>query len=89
MTTPEAIACREALALAEDLLLHDFVVATDSKEVAADIHKGSKGMYGQVRAEIKLRPSEFNCTFHFEGRASNNEVHLLAKFSHSLNRVFE
>lgn len=39
----EAIACREAFALADDLL-HDFVVATDSKQVATDIQKGSKGI---------------------------------------------
>ena len=37
-----AIACREALSLAEDLLLQIFVVGPDSKQVATDIQKGPK-----------------------------------------------
>lgn len=36
----------EAFALADDLLLHDFVVATDSKQVANDIQSGRSGAYG-------------------------------------------
>lgn len=86
VATLEAIACREAQSLAEDLLLHDIVVATDSKQVANDIHNGCSGMHGQIIVEIKLRAAEFNCIFRFEGRASNSEAHLLAKFSHSLYR---
>ena len=43
VATLEAIACREAHALAEDLL-HDFVVATDSEQIANSIQKGSQGM---------------------------------------------
>lgn len=36
----EAIACREALTLAQDLNLHNFVVASEAKEVIGAIHKG-------------------------------------------------
>ena len=44
VATLEAIACWEAHALAEDLLLHDFLVATDSKQIGNNIQKGSQGM---------------------------------------------
>src|SRR4051812_40189921 len=45
--------CREALSLADDLLLHNFLVATDSKQVANDINMGCTGIHGLVVAEIK------------------------------------
>lgn len=72
MAALEAIACRESLALADNLLIYDFVVATDSKQVANDILSGSSGAYGQILA---VRYLNFNCTFRFEGRASNTEAH--------------
>ena len=39
----EAMACREAMALAEDLLLNNVVIASDCKQVVSDITKGSRG----------------------------------------------
>ena len=72
MVALEAIACREALALADNLLIYDFMEATDSKQVANDILRGSSGAYGQILA---VRSLNFNCTFWFEGRASNTEAH--------------
>jgi hypothetical protein len=81
--TLEAIACRESLALAEDLLLQNFVVSSDCKQVVNDIHKGCQGPYGSVITEIKLRASSFSCNFIFESRAVNGDAHSLAK--HSLN----
>ena len=59
------IACREALCLADDLLLHNFLVATDSKQVANDINMGCTGIHGLIVAEIKLRKTKFNCSFCF------------------------
>lgn len=37
--TLEAIACREALALVDDLHIQQFVVASDCKQVISDSHK--------------------------------------------------
>ena len=55
VATLVAIACREAHALAEDLLLlHDFVVAIDSKQISNDIQKGRRCMYGQVIDKIRF-----------------------------------
>ena len=59
------IACREALSLTDDLLLHNFLVATDSKQVANDINMGCTGIHGLIVAEIKLRTTKFNCSFCF------------------------
>ena len=52
--TQEAIACREALSLAEDLHIRDFFIASDSKQVINDINKGYKGKYGAIISENKL-----------------------------------
>jgi hypothetical protein len=82
--TLEAIACREAIALAEDLNLQHFVVASDCKQVVDDIARGSQGTYGVIIREIKLRSQPFQCSFTFESRAVNIEAHKLAKFSLSL-----
>ena len=45
----EAIACREALTLAEDLNIQSFVIASDAKQVVNDIHAGNRGRYGTAR----------------------------------------
>lgn len=85
VATLETIACREGLSLAEDLMLHNFVIASDSKQVINDIEKASCGGYGVIISEIKLRSLAFNC-FTFEGRAANCDADRLAKFSHSLDQ---
>lgn len=82
--TLEAIACREAIALAEDLNVQRFVVASDCKQVIGDIARDSQGPYGVIIREIKMRSSPFLCNFTFESRAVNLEAHKLAKFSLSL-----
>jgi hypothetical protein len=66
VATLEAIAFREELALADDLL-HNVMVSTDSKRVASDILNGSSGNHGQIIAEIRLRAQEFKYNYHFEG----------------------
>lgn len=50
--TLEAMACREGLALAEDLLVQNLVVASHSKQVMGDIHKATRGRYGTIVSEI-------------------------------------
>ena len=54
-TTLEAIACQEALSLAEDLMLQNFVVASYSKHIVKDIEKGSQGAHGNIIREINSR----------------------------------
>lgn len=43
VVTLETIACRKGMSRADDLLLHDIVIASDSKQVIEDIQKGSCG----------------------------------------------
>ena len=76
----EAVACGEAICLAEDLLINNFIVASDCKQVVADINSGSRGKYGAIVAEINLRSTLFQCSFSFESRV-NYEAHSLAKYS--------
>lgn len=77
----EAIACREGIALAEDLNVQNIVIACDSKQVVFDINRGSKGRYGAIVSEIIFNSTHFQCNFVFEGRAISYEAHRLAKRS--------
>lgn len=86
VATLEAIACRVALSLADDLQLSNFIVASNSNQVIGDIQQGNKGGYGTIISEIKKRAVMFNCTFTFEGRASNIDVDRLAKILNSLDQ---
>ena len=52
VATLEAIACREALFLALYLMLHSFIVASDSKVIVKDIQSGSNAAYGNIVREI-------------------------------------
>ena len=79
--TLEAITCREGLALAQDLLLNDFLIASDSKQVVNDIKTASNGTYGAIISEIRNLSVGFNCNITFEGRVSNSDADRLAKFS--------
>ena len=51
--TLEALACREALALAQDLSLSHVIVASDSKVVVQDIKLGIGEMYATIVKEIR------------------------------------
>ena len=51
--TLEAMACRDALALAQDLQLQNFIVASDSKQVTGDISKASHGSYEPSLTKLK------------------------------------
>ncbi|XP_020153536.1 uncharacterized protein [Aegilops tauschii subsp. strangulata] len=77
----EVIACREALCLAEDLNIHNFVVASDCKQVVADIDHNAGGRYRAIISEIHFRTANVQCKFTFECRAANYEAHSLAKLS--------
>lgn len=81
--TLEAIACREAVALAEDLNQHNYIVASDCKQVVEELVKGGQGFYGAVIREIRHRVSPTS-KFTFEKREVNVEAHKLAKHALSL-----
>jgi ribonuclease HI len=78
----ETYACREALALAEDLSITHMVVASDCQGVVNDINEGTGGPHAAIIHEIKHRSTTFStCTFIHERRNFNFEAHNLAKFA--------
>lgn len=84
--TLEALACREALALAMDLSLDQVIIACDNKTVVAEIKNGTEGQYSAIIKEICARARGFrSCEYIFEGRALNIDAHNLVKFSTSLD----
>ena len=79
--TIEALAIREALALAEDLNLHSIHVASDCKVVVDDMKQKHLSSYGAILHEIIDHSRSFlNCNFIHEFRSSNFEAHNLAKY---------
>jgi hypothetical protein len=84
--TLEALACREAIALALDLSLNQVVTACDYKTVVGEIKEGTEGAYNAIIKEIIERSKAFiSCEFIFEGRHLNYDAHNLTKFSSSLD----
>ena len=84
-TTLETFACREALALAEDLQVTNMMIVSDCKGVVQDINGGTGGPHSAIVHEITLRRSFFNSVvFVFERRNHNFEAHNLAKFACNL-----
>jgi len=80
----ETIACREALALAQDLNLRNVLVASDAKAVVNAINNSDQGVNGAIIAEINSLSSLLSFTFTYESRAVNVEAHSLAKHAFSL-----
>jgi ribonuclease HI len=84
--TLEAIACREALALARDLALNHIHVASDCLEVISSLEGVNLGRFSAVLEEIKGTANDFvSAKFCHESRASNFEAHSLARSSVNLN----
>ena len=78
----EAVACRDSLALASDLLLQKIRVACDNITVVRNIRGKGFGSYGHVIQEIKTRGDSFTSVeFVHEGRMSNGDAHRLARGS--------
>ncbi|OEL29867.1 hypothetical protein BAE44_0009114, partial [Dichanthelium oligosanthes] len=55
----EFMACREPLALANDLLLHSFKLASDCANVVRSIQREAMGSYSHIIQEIKARAASF------------------------------
>jgi hypothetical protein len=80
----DALACREAIALAHDLQLQKITVASDCASVVTDMTKPYAGRYSTVIREIKEAAKFFAVvTFRYENCASNSEAHRLARFAAS------
>ena len=84
--TLEALACREALDLAMDLDLAKILIASDCQEVVNDIKNCTGGVYASTIREIVESKNTFDdCSFIFEGKATNIEAHSLAKHAFGLD----
>ena len=78
--TLEAMACREGLALASDLLLQRIMVASDCINAIRSIQEESMGQYGQITKEIRATSEQFaKVEFVHERRESNLDAHSLAR----------
>ena len=78
----EAIACREGMAVAADLLLHRLKVATDCINVVRSLEGEGLGAYRHIVREIKARAGDFReVQFAHEGRQANVDAHNLARSS--------
>ncbi|GJN09926.1 hypothetical protein PR202_ga27980 [Eleusine coracana subsp. coracana] len=76
----EALAYREGLALASDLALHSFRLASDNANIIKSISERNLGVYGQLTEEIKARAREFRkVEFVHENRRANGDAHNLAR----------
>jgi hypothetical protein len=85
--TLEALACREALHLADNLLVTKILVASDCQQIVKDIADDSGGCYAPIIKEIGLHQRDFETAlFTHEGRKSNTEAHNLARHALSLGQ---
>ena len=70
-TTLEALAVREALALAEDLNIQAIHVASDCKQIVNHIRQRVRGNYDGIVKDIIEMTSVFaSCKFSFESRGT-------------------
>ncbi|XP_071676881.1 uncharacterized protein [Lolium perenne] len=81
----EAMACREGLALLDDLHEGDAVIATDCLEVVKGLKEANMGIFSHVLQEIKeAATTRGGVVFRHENRRSNGEAHSLARLATSL-----
>jgi hypothetical protein len=81
----EALACREGLALADDLGIGPLHLATDCLNVVQGLRDGDMGEYSSILLEIRSMASlRGGTTFGHERREFNEEAHRLARFASSL-----
>jgi ribonuclease HI len=84
--TLEAMACVEALALAEDCGIKKMTVASDCLNVIKNIEEKTRCPYMMILEDINARAKSFDYVrFAQEGRESNREAHYLAKHACTLD----
>ena len=82
----EAMACREALVLRQDLNLRAAVVASDCANVVRSVEEGSRGMSSMVIEEIRrMKMTAGEVSFRYERREANFDAHNIATPEHLLN----
>jgi len=75
----EVVACREGLALASNLGLQSFMIASDCANVVRSLLGEGFGRYGPIVREINVRRRSFiRAEFVHERQKSNVDAHLLA-----------
>jgi hypothetical protein len=80
--TLEALACSDGLAIAEDLLLQQFWLASDRNNVIKSLTGDGMGYYDHIVQEIKARAGSFRCVeFVHESTNSNVDAHNMARSS--------
>jgi ribonuclease HI len=85
--TLEAMACSEALSLAEDLGVTMIHVSFDCLEVINSLKGESLCSYTSILTEFGIRSSRFNSVrFYHESRDLNGDAHVLAR--NALGQVF-
>jgi hypothetical protein len=83
--TLEAIACCEALALAEDCCIRKMKVASDCLRVINNINEMPRSPYMMILQEIHERSIPFDfVSFVHEGKDCNREAHILVKLGCNL-----
>jgi ribonuclease HI len=76
----EALACREALALAQDLVVDRVTVSSDCLSVVNNLKNKYAGNYSLIIDEVKATARSMSVVqFRHENRASNTEAHRLAR----------
>ena len=80
-----AMACCEGLALASDLGLHSFRVASDCANAVRSLLGEGFARYGPFVREINVRRSFARADFIFKRQKSNVDTHILVKSSVNLS----
>jgi ribonuclease HI len=84
--TLEAMACAEALSLAEGLGITHIQVVSDCLEVIKALKEKNLSSYSSILFEISERCKLFQfVSFQHEGRESNGDAHVLARSAISQN----
>jgi ribonuclease HI len=78
--TAEALACREGLALASDLMLHKVRIATDCANIVKNMHSLAMSPCGHIIRDIKAGMASF-ASMEVVSINSNGGAHRLAKSS--------
>ncbi|KAE8784827.1 hypothetical protein D1007_41583 [Hordeum vulgare] len=83
----EAHACREAIALAEDMMISKVRIASDCLRVVNEMkEQAHRGAHCMILNDIQGRMSSFrSCVFIHEYRKSNSEAHNLARMATTLD----
>lgn len=76
----EAIACKEGLALASDIMVQHFKLASDNVNAIRGIKEDGMAAHGHIIREIQARAAYFETSiFVHENRRSNIDAHYIAR----------